>query len=312
MMLHFRSLAWFLLCACCFLSFFSSCQSGPDDATRAEGMCAVTFSVTNYRQISFDDLSVPAASRAETVSMTLANMSVTIFDAESGERVLPTVLHKSNDYLDDPLAFSQFSFDLPFGRYRVLVLGYNGSRECNIASLGHISWADDYVPNTFLYQEEFTVGEGTSLSKDVKLKRVVAAFRLTAEDAIPAELEKMRFASTVGGTVLNGLTGFATENSGRTSEITVPSGYAGNAGVDFTVYLFLPSEQVDGSYTVQAIGQDNAVLFGKNFGDVSLRINYLTTWKGSFFDEDNGETPRFPNGLNISWDMDWAGEISLP
>ena len=245
--------------------------------------------------------------------MSLANLSVTVYDAETGERVTPTLLHKSVDYEDDAetaKTFPQFSVTLPYGHYRVLVLGYNGSRECNIASLNHISWAEDYVPNTFLYQEEFTLNKETSLDREITLRRVVAAFRVTAEDAIPASMKKMRFISTVGGTVLNA-TGFASQSNGRTSEILVPTSYLGKQGVDFTVYLFLPEEQAVGNYTVQALGQGDAVLCQKHFNNVPLRINYLTQWQGKAFEASDDDEPDLQGCLNIKWEMDWAGTLTV-
>ena len=175
--------------------------------------------------------------------MTLANLSLSVFNAETGELVAPTILHKSTDYESDgesAMMFSQFSVSLPQGRYKVLVLGYNGSRACNISSLHHIAWEDDYVPNTFLYLGDFTVDGNGNAGKEITLRHVVAAFRVTAEDAIPNDLGKMRFATTAGGTVLDATTGFTPQNTGRTSDISVPASYAGQENVDFTVYLFLP------------------------------------------------------------------------
>lgn len=307
---HFRSL--FLILVTCSLALFMSCQS---DSAEPAGQYSVTFSVSNYRQISFDDLSPSSSSRAgEAIVMSLANLSVTVFDAETGERVVPTVLHKSSDYEEDSekaKTFPQFQVSLPRGRYRVLVLGYNGSRTCNIASLSHISWADDYVPNTFLYCEEFTLDENASLNRDITLRHVVAAFRVTAEDAIPAELKAMRFVSTAGGTVLNATTGFAAQNTGRTSAIDVPASYAGKPGVPFTVYLFLPQEQTTGNYTIQALGSNNAAFSEIHFYDVPLRINYLTEWKGKAFEETDDVTPSTEGSLNIKWDMDWEGTYEV-
>lgn len=298
---------------CLMLVAFASCQSGPDDASTPEGQCTVTFSINNYRQISFDELSSSGSSRAgETIVMSLANLSVTVFDAETNERVTPTLIHKSTDYEDDAetaKTFPQFSVTLPYGHYRVLVLGYNGTRECNIASLNHISWADDYVPNTFLCCEEFTLDKETSLDREVTLRRVVSAFRVTAEDAIPAGMKKMRFTSTVGGTVLDA-TGFTSQSNGRTSEISVPTSYIGKQGVDFTVYLFLPEEQTVGNYTVQALGQGDAVFCQKRFNNVPLRINYLTQWQGKAFEASDDE-PSLQGGFNVKWDMDWAGTLTI-
>ena len=300
----------YLLHFLCVLFLLLSCQSGPDE-TMLDDECTVTFSVSNYRQVSFDDLSSSGTSRA-TISMTLANLSLTIFNAETNERVSPTILHKSTDYDSDAetaKTFSKFSVSLPYGHYRVLALGYNGSRECNIASLDHISWAEDYVPNTFLYCEELTLNEETSHSKEITLRRVVSAFRVTAEDAIPAELKKMRFISTAGGTVLNAMTGLAPQSTGRTSEIDVPASYVGKEGVDFTVYLFLPEEQTNGNYTIQALGQNDAVLCQKHFYDVPLRINYLTVWQGNAFEQGDVDTPDIQSNFEVKWNMDWAGTL---
>ena len=308
---HFKSL--FYLCGTCSLLFLASCQSGPDDSFAPEEQCLVTFSVSNYKQISFDDLAPSASSRA-TISMTLANLSLTVFNAETNERVVPTILHKSKDYESDgatAMTFSQFSVNLPYGHYRLLVLGYNGSRTCNIVSPNRIFWDDDYVPNTFLYWGEFTLDSDASLEREITLRHVVAAFRVTAEDAIPAELKKMRFIGSAGGTVLDATTGFAPESTGRTSEIAVPASYAGERGVDFTVYLFLPQERLTGSYTVQALGSDDAVLGQKHFGEVPLRINYLTQWQGNAFEPGDVDVPSVQSGFNVKWTMDWAGTLTV-
>ena len=290
-----------------------SCQSGPDDATAPEGQGTITFSVTNYRQVSFDDLSRAGTSRAGTIAMTLANLSFTVFDAETDEQV-SSMLHRSSDYDSDPSAaksFPQFSVTLPYGRYKVLVLGYNGSRACNVASLNHVSWEGNYVPNTFLYYDEFTLDENTSLSTDVTLRRVVAAFRVTAEDAIPAQLRKVRFVNTAGGTVLDATTGFASTNSGRTSEIVVPSDSIGKQGVSFTTYLFLPTEETSGHCTVQALDGDETAFAVKQFNDVPLRINYLTEWNGSLFSASgNDGSDDVERAFYIEWDTEWEGTIS--
>lgn len=245
--------------------------------------------------------------------MSLANLSLTIFDAETGERVMPTILHKSSDYDSDAetaMTFPQFAVNLPYGRYRVLVLGYNGSRECTVASLNHISWADDYVPNTFLYQEEFTLNEESSLNKEITLRHVVAAFRVMTEDVTPAEVKKMRFISTAGGTVLDATMGFTPQSTGRTSDISIPSDHVGIKDT-FTVYLFLPEEQINTNYTVQALGSGNAVLCETHFYDVPLRINYLTEWKGKAFEASDDDVPSVQSGLNVKWNMEWADTIRL-
>lgn len=311
MFLRHRFERLFLLFIACSLLFYVSCQSGPEET---DGQCTVTFSVTNYRQTSFDDLS-GSGTRAETViSLSLAYLQVTIFNAETNEQVT-TILHKSDDYYDEndklkALLFPKFSVTLPYGHYRVLVLGFNGSRACNIASPSCITWADNYVPNTFLYQEEFTLNEGATLNKEITLRHVVAAFCMMAEDVAPSNLKKMRFISTAGGTVLDATTGYTPQSTGRTSEIDVPSKFLGIKDT-FTVYLFLPEEQITTNYTVQALDKNNKVLSEKHFNDVPLRINYLTSWQGKMFEQGSEDVPSTQNGFSIQWDMNWADTLKF-
>lgn len=304
---HYPFKSLFLFLTLCLLSFFVSCQSGPEEP---EGQYTVTFSVSNYRQVSFDDLSSSRSSRAVPTDhpATLAHLLVAIYDAETGQQACPTTCHNYEDYETNPDAYRQFSVTLPNGHYRVLVLGYNGSRECNIASLNHITWTDNYVPNTFLYCDEFTLNGGANPNKEITLKHVVSAFRLTTEDAIPAELKKMRFISTAGGTVLNAMTGFAPQSTGRTSEIVVPESVVGSEDLDFTVYLFLPQEQTTTNYTVQALG-NNGVLYEKHFYNVPMQINYMTWWKGKFFEESADE--EHDAGISLYWDTQWAGTLEI-
>lgn len=317
--MHFqhRSQSLFLIHALCFLSFLASCQPGPDEPTAPEGQCTVTFSVSNYRQISFDDISSSAISRAVNVPSnhpsTLNHLVVSIYDAETGQQACPIMRHDQSDYTESNQweAYRQFSVTLPYGHYRALVLGYNGSRECNIASINHISWSDNYVPNTFLYYDEFTLNNNASLNKEITLKHVVAAFRVMTDDVAPSELKKMRFVSSAGGTVLDATTGFTPQSTGRTSEIIVPTEYVGIVDT-FTVYLFLPKEQINTNYTVQALGQGvDAVLYEKRFYDVPLRINYLTVWQGKFFETSTPNEEEHDAGINLYWDTAWADTLKI-
>lgn len=310
----FRRLCLLLLVSCPLLSLMS-CQSGDDDAVVPEGQCTVTFSVSNYRQISFDDLS-RAATRTEIPSdhpSTLAHLVLAVFDAETGEKACSPIQRDYSDYENNPYAYQQFSVTLPYGRYQVLVLGYNGSRACNIASLNHISWEDDYVPNTFLYCEEFALNEKTEPTTEVTLKHIVSAFRIETVDVSPAEIEKVRFTATAGGTVLDATTGFTPQNTGRTSEISVENKYVGKT-CTFTVYLFLPEEQITTNYTVQAFGKNDVLINEKHFNEVPLRINYMTVWEGKLFepsDDDDNDPSGVQRGFSIEWNTDWAGTLPI-
>ena len=234
--------------------------------------------------------------------MDLANLSLTVFDAETNEMVIPTILHKSEDYenssYEKAKTFPQFSVTLPYGHYRLLVLGYNGTKGCSIASVNHITWEDNYVPNTFLYYQDLTFDKDTSLDQKLTLKHVVTAFRVMTEDVAPAELKSARFISTDGGTVLDAVTGFTPQSTGRTSKMNVPAEYVGIKDT-FTVYLFLPEEQIKTNYTVQALGQNDKVLYEKHFNDVPLRINSLTVWEGKFFETSTPDDEEYRHDKGV-------------
>ena len=306
----------FLLLFPCFLLVLSSCQSDQESSTpSSEGQGTLSFTVSNYRQISFDDISSSSSTRAsKTVVMDLANLSLTVFDAETNEMVIPTILHKSEDYenssYEKAKTFPQFSVTLPYGHYRLLVLGYNGTKGCSIASVNHITWEDNYVPNTFLYYQDLTFDKDTSLDQKLTLKHVVTAFRVMTEDVAPAELKSARFISTDGGTVLDAVTGFTPQSTGRTSKMNVPAEYVGIKDT-FTVYRFLPEEQIKTNYTVQALGQNDKVLYEKHFNDVPLRINSLTVWEGKFFETSTPDDEEYNVGFNLYWDTQWADTIKV-
>ena len=301
-----------MLLAPCTLLLLMSCHSAQDETIVPEGQCTITFSVTNYRQISFDDLSSSAVTRSVPTDhpSTLAHLLMAVFDAETGQQVLSPILRDYVDYENKPSEYPQFSVTLPYGHYRVLVLGYNGSRACNITSLNHISWAENYVPNTFLYCGELTLDKDSEPSKEITLKHVVAAFRLMTEDDAPTNIKKMRFISTAGGTVLDATTGFSPQSTGRTSDVTVQEKYIGKP-YTIIVYLFLPEEQSTTNYTVQAIGDSNEVLYEKHFNNVPLRINYLTEWKGKFFEASDEEPDGEKKTFYIEWDTQWADTLHI-
>ena len=305
----------FLLLASAGLVLFASCQSeeGSGVAAAPEGQGTITFSVSNYRQVSFDDLSSSATTRAVPSDhpSTLNHLLIVVFDAETGQQAC-LLQHDQDDYKEESRweAYRQFSLTLPYGHYRVLILGFNGNRKCNIASLNNISWEADYVPNTFLYCEDFTFNKNTNSNQEITLRHVVSAFRITTEDALPADLKKMRFATASGGTVLDAATGYTPQSTGRTSEIVVPADSLGNVGSSFTAYLFLPENEVSTSYTVQALGKSDKVLYEKRFSDVPLRINVLTMWQGKFF-EESADVEEQKVGVSLYWDTQWADTLKL-
>lgn len=289
----------------------SACSSENNSVTPpAEGIATVCFTVSNYRQVSFDDLSDGSGTRAETVSMTLANLQLSVYDATTMELVTPTVLHKASDYdtsADKAKTFPEFQLTLPYGRYKILVLGYNGQQECQLQSPSHISWSDGYVPNTFRYYADLILDGSTQPQQSIRLERCVAAFSIESEDQIPSGVRKIRFSTADGGTILNGTTGLTANATGRSNEIAVPSSMTGTK-LKATTYLFLPTNDITTKYKVEVLGDNDAVMYTRNFDNVPMKVNQMTIWKGKLFEE---EAPTVSQGFGITWDMEWGNTVNI-
>lgn len=291
---------------------FTACSSADTPvAPPEEGNATVCFTVSNYRQVSFDDLSSVSGTRAEVITMTLAHLQLSVFDATTMELVTPTILHKASEYetsAEKAKTFPEFQLNLPYGRYKILVLGYNGQHECQLQSPSDISWPDGYVPNTFRYYGDLVINGSTQPQQSIRLEHCVAAFRILSDEPFPNGVRKIRFTTDGGGTVLDATTGLTAKASGRCSEIVVPASMIGHEVDALTTYLFLPSETISTKYKVEVLGEKDVVMFTHDFDEVPMKINQMTIWSGKLFVE---QTPTVSQGFGITWNMDWGNEVHI-
>ena len=96
-----------------------ACQNDEKEAANpsAEGMGTIKFQVTNYEQISFDDVT-----RAGSIS-SLNYLAMGIYDADTKALVSSEQKHKDDN------GYGGFSATLPYGDYIIVFLGYTGSRQ---------------------------------------------------------------------------------------------------------------------------------------------------------------------------------------
>ena len=165
----------------------------------------------------------------------------------------------------------------------------------------NISFADNYVPQTFLSCTELTVNSQTAAAKDITLRRVVAGFELLIEDEIDRNATELRFKTTGGGTVLNAKTGLAVASTGRESTIVIPEKFKGEAGKNAQIYLFLATSPEK----MNAVNAGNEVLAGRVFDDVPMKVNTMTIYKGRFFSGQN-------YGFNVKVDEAWGETVENP
>ena len=205
-----------------------ACQS--DDEKFEEASKEVVFRVVNYTQYNLDEVTRASAD-------VLDHLVLGVFDAESNAMVGSLITQdKGAD------GYGTFKVKLPVGQYRLVFLGYVGSSTFNMSSPTLVTFANDAVPTTFSYSTTLTVGHDQIEAQNIVLKRAFGAFRVTLTDVIPSGVATMRFRSVGGSTKLNGQTGYAADNSGRTFSVSIPTSYIGKEDVKLTLNLFLPGQ----------------------------------------------------------------------
>ena len=136
-----------------------------------EGQKKVQFRVVNYLQYTFEEGTRAAVDVGS--AKVLKHLALGVFDAATDKLVgTVQVQDKGSE------GYGTFSVTLPYGKYRLVFLGYGGDKALKMESPENISFADDYVPQTFLSCTEFTVNAQTAAAKDISLRRVVAGCEL--------------------------------------------------------------------------------------------------------------------------------------
>lgn len=270
------------LCAAC----------STDMPTEEVGEKSLTLQVVNYQQYGLDER------RAEGASA-LDNLALAVFDEATGQEIIAMQQQKKGDK-----EYGIFHLSLPFGTYQVAVLGYQSNRLCTSLTSTEATFAEDYVPQTFLANEKLTVDANTESLQPILLHRTVAAFTIHVTDVTPTNVETIEFTGTGGGITLNPRTGFASALTERKNSITVASGNKGKVDVSFTTYVFLPQEEATMTWNVEALSSTGKVLRQHTFRDVPMKINSRTLYEGKFFTDEIYDH-------QIQVDMEWNDTIRI-
>lgn len=281
---------FFLLVAAALM--ISACSNNNDEQPQPEGQATIRFEVTNYEQVSLDEVTRAAATA-------LAHLEMAIYDA-STLQLVDSIKTKSGDS-----GYGSFSASLPFGDYVVLFLGFDGSRQSILKNIQSIGFTENNVPNLFHKVINLTVSPSSATSQDVTLSRAVAAFSIKSQGYIPTNLQTLTIVATGGGYKLNGQTGWAANVAQRTTNFNV-SAYAGKESVGVSVYSFLPSEEANMKFSVTATASNGEVLAQKDFSNVPMKINQRTIYTGSLFG-DGTQAQDF----NLSLENDVWNDVNL-
>ena len=213
--------------------------------------------------------------------------------------------YKTDQLRDDATTyttFGEFSCNLPIGTYTMVVLGYGSETAITLTSPTEAAFDNDRVRETFAATQSVTVTSSTPLDLSVTLSRIMAKLNIVSTDGRSASVTKIRTTYAAGGQSFNPSTGLATVNTGFSVDNNV-SVAVGNV-INIGNYVFLASDEQDINITIQALNDNDDVLFTKVIADVPFKRNRVTKLSGAIFTTE-------PSELSINVENSWLNEATV-
>lgn len=213
--------------------------------------------------------------------------------------------YKTDQLRDDATTyttFGEFSCNLPIGTYTMVVLGYGSETAITLTSPTEAAFDNDRVRETFAATQSVTVTSTTPVDLSVTLNRIMAKLNIVSTDGRSASVTKIRTTYAAGGQSFNPSTGLATVNTGFSVDNNI-SQAVGNA-INIANYVFLASDEQDINITIQALNEDDDVLFTKVIADVPFKRNRVTKLSGAIFTTE-------PSELSINVENSWLNEATV-
>lgn len=259
------------------LVMLNSCSSPLIDDGEDVGKVDVPTKKVTFKASVYDRSAVSFTRAAVIDGCT--RLTMVVFDA-SGAKVF------ASNQVSTDTNFGTVQCTLPYGSYRIVTIGHNGTGDVTVVSPENVGVPDGKVTDTFCAYNTLTVDENLSGQQAIAMNRCVSRFELVATDAIPADAAVMRVVAAGGGVALNPKTGLAVTTATQTKDITIPANFVGNTNVTFFIYCFQTEEPVTMEFTYTAKNSAGTVVAERTFADVEMSISYVTRYTGSFFSHD--------------------------
>ena len=165
--------------------------------------------------------------------------------------------------------------------YKLVVVGHSTADTATFQN-GLVSFTNDIIKQTLYADTVFSPGDGLSLN--VVMKRIVGMFKLRVADEFPTDVTHMVFNISSTGRKWNTTTHESADRGTRTH--TINGLNRGTDGyVTFNIYV-MADDMEDVTYCdieVQAQDANNQAVETRQFTQVPIKDNYVTTYTGTFF-----------------------------
>lgn len=245
------------------------------------GSCSQSDELIN--NVAKEDTTVTLA--FEGVKFDMQPMGTRATIAESASR-LDVWVYENGSEME---AVHQTSSDSGFGTvsltlnntktYTIYALAHKATTACTLTD-GIISFSDDKPKESFFYTTTFSPATTTSINAE--MNRITGKFTLQTTDAVPDDVDHVRFTIINTGLRYNVITKEPANITDRTVDFASISRKA-DGTCSFSFNILASDAVADFEITATAYASDNSIIETKTFTDVPIRNNYRTTYSGYFF-----------------------------
>lgn len=281
----------------------SSCDNvkyPSDDTSRVTAPVTIHVNDFSITQSEFPDTGTRAVTDVkdykpvEAVTLALYNGNTQVYSSTQ-------IKDKTNNYN----TFGQFDCSLPVGTYTLVAIGrgcFDGD-EFTLTSPTVAGYTSDRARETFCRVQTVSVTSTAPLDLSVTMSRVIAQLEIKSTDGRSAGVKKFRTTYPQGSKSFNPTTGLATDDSGF-KVINTPSAKAGET-VDFGSFVFLSGDEAKMDITIEALDDNDQVLFTKILNDIPFKRNRKTVLSGAMF------TSGANSAASLKLDTDWLDPVEI-
>ena len=240
-----------------------------------------------------------AVTRAATAGNYFSKLNIQMFDA-AGEKVFDKVKTQTKD--DDD--FCTLSVKLSEGTYTVVAVGHSSHNSATIKSPEVVQFTasdGEKLTDTFCHCSQIVVGSSAA-DYTLPMYRVGAMIQFVLTDnQVPNNFAYFLMEYTGGSANFNPTTLQGTTKSTQ-SEKRIR-----NSMNVYQAYTFpYMATECTLKMTVSGLDADGTVIRKREFDDVPVTRNRITTYTGKFFEEGDGEFTQSDFGFVVH--ADWDGE----
>ena len=266
-----------------------------DDTSRVTAPVTIHVNDFSISQQEFPDDDTRSVNDVKDYDAVKA-VTLALYDGNTQVYSSTQIKDKTNNYT----TFGQFDCSLPVGTYTLVAIGrgcFDGDK-FTLTSPTVAGYTSDRARETFCHVQTVSVTSTAPLDLSVTMSRVIAQLEIKSTDGRSAGVKKFRTTYPQGSKSFNPTTGLATDDSGF-KVINTPSAKAGET-VDF-----LSGDEAKMDITIEALDDNDQVLFTKVITDVTFKRNRKTVLSGAMF------TSSANSAASLKLDTDWLDPVEI-